>query len=64
MLFFFLHATFFLLDFPYDLWPGQCCGAYSKFDWHDAAIVSLGRLPDLHGAYAAGLSSRLLGIQK
>lgn len=53
-----------LSDFPHDLRPGQRCGAYSQLDWHDAAAVPLGRLPDLHGADAARLPLGLLGIQK
>lgn len=53
-----------LPDLPHDLRPRQCRGAHRQFDWHDAAVVPLGRLPHLHGAHAARFPSGLLGFQK
>lgn len=51
-------------DLSHDLWPGQRHGEDSEPDRHDAAAVSLGRLPTVPGAHVTGFPRRLLGVQK
>ena len=51
-------------DLPYDVRPGQCCGEDLQPHRHDAAAVSLGRLPPVPGAHAARLPRGLLGLHQ
>lgn len=51
-----------LSDLSHDIRPGECSGSNSESDWDDAPALSLGRLSSVHGAHAAGVPFKLLGI--